>query len=217
VQFLYDDQSCIPQLSWDIVTIFTTLCKRMKYPVHFEIPYQDQQSRLSVLLRAFLALPPVIIFYILAFPTSLTSFLIGLSIVFLGEYPRWLFDLIRSSYRFNVRLFAYLLLLTDEYPTFHRDGKVIVDVDYPGDEANLSRILPLLKWLFIFPHRVVFTFLFPLMWFITPFCWLGMIFSGRYPREIFDFSSGILRWWLRVHAYSLMLTTDQYPPFSIRA
>lgn len=187
----------------------------MNFPAYIEFSNHHRQSRLSVFFRLLLVLPALLILKILAFATSLTHVLAGLTILFFGKYPRWLFDFNLSSCRFEFRCFAYLLLLTDEYPTMSTDAEVIVEIDYPDDEAELARLLPLLKWLLVIPHSIVLALLFNLLWLITPICWFIMLVSGRYPHGFFDFTKGILQWWLRVHAYAFILATDQYPPFSL--
>ncbi|MCY3594890.1 MAG: DUF4389 domain-containing protein [Bacteroidota bacterium] len=188
----------------------------MRYPTHLEIPYQDRQSRLSVLLRLPLVLPAMLIVNFFTPFMSLSRFLVGLSIVVSAHYPRWLFELNMSSCRFEFRSLVYLLLLTDDYPTFQKNAGVLVEIDYPDeDDVSLARLLPLLKWLFVFPHVIILSLLSSLLCLITPVCWLSVLLMGRYPDGVFSFAGGVLRWWLRVYAYGWMLATDQYPPFSL--
>ena len=112
----------------------------MRYPTHLEIPYQDRQSRLSVLLRLPLVLPAMLIVNFFTPFMSLSRFLVGLSIVVSAHYPRWLFELNMSSCRFEFRSLVYLLLLTDDYPTFQKNAGVLVEIDYPDeDDVSLAR------------------------------------------------------------------------------
>ncbi len=192
------------------------LTERMRYPARLEISYQDQQSRWSILFRLPLVLPALLIVNFFAPFMTFIRFLVGCSIVFFANYPRWLFELNVSSCRFELRSIAYLLLLTDEYPTFQRDGRVLVEIDYPDEEeVPLIRLLPLLKWLLVIPHVFLLTLLSLPVVLITPVCWLSVLLTSRYPEGVFSFTSGVLRWWLHVYAYGWMLTTDQYPPFSL--
>ena len=80
---------------------------------------------------------------------------------------------------------------------------------------DLNRWLPLVKWFLAIPHYIVLFFLAVaavVMWIVT---WFIILFTGRYPKGIFDFMVGVLRWSLRVTAYAFILITDHYPPFSL--
>ena len=117
--------------------------------------------------------------------------------------------------RFSNRVLAYMLLLRDEYPSTDDRQAVHLDIDYPDAVRDLSPWLPLVKWLLAIPHYLVLTlyalFAVPLV----VIAWFAILFTGRYPRGIFDFEVGVLRWASRVQAYMLLLTTDRYPPFSL--
>ncbi len=187
----------------------------MEYPLNLKIPYLDHQSRWSAIFRLFLAVPAVIVFLILVLTIPLSYVLACLSIMFFDQYPRWLFAFNLSISRFKFRLFAYLLLLTNEYPSFSEMGGIQIEVDYPDKNTKLSRLLPLVKWLLIFPHFcALLLFSFMLVWLITPVAWGFIVCTERYPQTLFKFPFGMLRWILRVYVYSLMLTTDQYPSLS---
>lgn len=188
----------------------------MEYPARLEIPYQESQSRLSILFRLLLLLPVMVVVYILICITFVSRFAAGFSILFLNHYPRQLFTFNLNCCRFILRSDAYLFLLTDEYPSFAESGGVLVEVDYPDEDMSLSRLLPLVKWLLVLPHSIILSlFVTVLLYLITPICWVVMMFTGRYPSSVFDISSGVLRWSLRVSAYAFLLTTDEYPPFSL--
>lgn len=81
----------------------------------------------------------------------------------------------------------------------------------------LSRWLWLVKWLLIIPHLIVLAVLTVIMALLTVFAWFAILFTGSYPRGIFDFNVGVLRWSWRVGFYSYSaLGVDQYPPFNMR-
>jgi hypothetical protein len=69
------------------------------------------------------------------------------------------------------------------------------------------------KWLLAIPHYVVLFFLWVAAFFTIIFAWFAILFTGRYPRGIFDYLVGVGRWTNRVSAYALLLVTDRYPPF----
>jgi hypothetical protein len=137
-------------------------------------------------------------------------------IVFRQRYPRWWFDFARELVRFEGRVFAYLTLLTDRYPSTVDEQAVHLEVDYPDVERDLNRWLPLVKWLLAFPHYVVLVFLGVLSILAVVAAWFIILMIGRYPKALFDFVVGVWRWALRVGAYAFLLVTDRYPPFSLR-
>ena len=90
-----------------------------------------------------------------------------------------------------------------------------LDVEYPDVERDLNRWLPLVKWFLAIPHVVVLVFLSIGALFAAIGAWFAILFTGRYPRSLFDYVEGVLRWWLRVEAYTVLLSTDEYPPFRL--
>ena len=110
---------------------------------------------------------------------------------------------------------AYFLLLRDEYPSTDEKQAVHLDLDYPDAARDLNRWLPLIKWLLAVPHYVVLLLLGLISLVLVVIAWFAILFTGRYPRGIFDFVVSMMRWSLRVQAYMFLLTTDRYPPFSL--
>ena len=140
----------------------------------------------------------------------------ALMIVFRQRYPRWWFDFSRELVRFGGRVGAYLLLLTDRYPSTDEEQSVHLNIDYPDAKRDLNRWLPLVKWLLVIPHVFVLFFLNVAAFLAVISAWFAILTTGRYPRGVFDFIVGVGRWYLRVGAYALLLVTDRYPPFSLR-
>lgn len=138
-----------------------------------------------------------------------------LMVVFRVKYPRWWFDFARELTRFSARVGAYVALLTDGYPSTTDEQAVHLEVDYPDVEQDLNRWLPLVKWFLAIPHYIVLFFLIIGAVFAVVLAWFAILFTGRYPRGLFDYVVGVGRWSLRVEAYAFLLVTDDYPPFSL--
>ncbi|MDQ3855544.1 MAG: DUF4389 domain-containing protein [Chloroflexota bacterium] len=139
-----------------------------------------------------------------------------LMLVVRWRYPRWWFDFARELTRFSARVCAYLALLTDRYPSTVDEQSVHLEIEYPDAERDLNRWLPLLKWLLAVPHYIVLVVLWLAAVVAVVIAWFAILFTGRYPRGLFDFVVGVGRWSLRVDAYAFLLVTDRYPPFSLR-
>jgi hypothetical protein len=204
------------------------------YPVDLTVDYPDgERSRLTALVRPLLALPFVIMLSLLtgvggggSIGEDSTSWTLGssvggalmvpvlLSLLFCQRYPRWWFDWHVGFSGYAARVTAYLLLLRDEVPALEEEQAVRVRLDRP-DAAGLSRWMPLVKWLLVLPHVLILAVLLVAAAVCTVIAWLAILLTGRYPRGLFDFVVGVLRWVLRVEAYALLLLTDRYPPFSL--
>ena len=198
------------------------------YAARLEIDYPEQLNRLTTLLRAIWVVPILIVLVFVSGSESWTivtgssgglaaglSVATALMIVFRQVYPRWWFDFARELTRFSSRVAAYVILLTDKYPSTVDEQSVHLEIDYPDVEQDLNRWLPLVKWLLAIPHYIVLFFLGVLAVIAVVVAWFAILFTGRYPKGLFDFVVGVGRWGLRVQAYSFLLVTDRYPPFRL--
>jgi hypothetical protein len=138
----------------------------------------------------------------------------ALMIIVQQHYPRWWFDFARELTRFGYRVGAYLLLLTDKYPSTVDEQAVHVEIDYPDVEHDLNRWMPLVKWVLAIPHYLILGVLGIAVFFVVIIAWFAILITGQYPKSLFDFVVGVGRWGLRVNAYTSLLVTDRYPPFS---
>ena len=201
------------------------------YPVRFSIAYSASSNRLTVLLRPLLVIPVLLIMQLITgdlwntldpsadvvkamLPFAGMLWLAPLlMIVFRRKYPLWCFDSYLELYRFSARVLVYLLLLRDEYPSLDEEQAVRLRIEYPDAAGELRRFLPLVKWLLALPHLAALSVLGIAALIATVFAWFAIMVLGRYPRALFTFVEGTLRWGLRVYCYAFMLTTDRYPPF----
>jgi Domain of unknown function (DUF4389) len=199
------------------------------YPLTYSVDYPDRQlDRLSSALRIFWVIPIAILLGTVAHATysgqgesvyvAAGGVLVAgplLMILFRKKYPRWWFDWNRELLRFGSRVAAYLFLMSDEYPSTDEQQYVHLEVEYPNVEADLGRGMPLIKWFLAIPHYIVLFFLSIGAFFALIVAWFAILFTGSYPKSIFDFVMGVHRWHLRVTAYMFILVTDKYPPFSL--
>ncbi|MGC4108423.1 MAG: DUF4389 domain-containing protein [Thermomicrobiales bacterium] len=212
--------------------------KQSQYPVRFQVDYPDRPlNRMTTLFRLFMLIPIGIVLSAIAGGSSSSTWtdpdtqktittvvvsggglVVGatvLMIVFRQKYPRWWFDWNLELQRFTNRVGIYGALMNDQYPSTDEAQSVHLDWDYPDVSRDLNRFLPLVKWLLAIPHYIVLFFLHIAMFFAVIVAWFAILFTGRYPRGIFGFVEGVLRWDARVIGYAMTMVTDQYPPFSL--
>jgi len=204
------------------------------YPLTFAVDYPDRSlNRLTTAFRIFTIIPIAILAAALeggsfasnAGGTGTRSAAGGIGILvipvllmllFRKKYPRWWYDWNLQLTRFTNRIAVYFALMDDRYPSTDEQQAVHLEFDYPNAEQDLSRGLPLIKWLLAIPHYIVLFFLTIGALFAAIVAWFSILFTGRYPRPLFDFIEGVIRWQNRVGAYAFLLITDRYPPFSLR-
>ena len=138
-----------------------------------------------------------------------------LMILFRQKYPKWWFDFNLAITRFGARVGTYFALMTDAYPSTDEEQSVHLEINYPDVKKDLNRWLPLVKWFLAIPHYIVLFFIGIAAFVCIIVAWFAILFTGKYPRGIFDFVMGVFRWGLRVNAYAFILVTDKYPPFSL--
>ena len=218
----------------------TPLVTEPSYPARLEVDYPETLDRLTTFFRLLWVIPIAIVISLLTAGWSTTYTTVtqsgevvqvvtesgggiatglflatALMIVFRVKYPRWWFDFAKELTRFGTRVGAYLALLTDRYPSTDEEQSIHLELDYPNVEADLNRFLPLVKWFLAIPHYFVLVFLWLAALLVVFIAWIAILFTGRYPRGLFDFVVGVMRRSLRVSAYAFLLITDDYPPFSL--
>ena len=212
------------------------------YPARLEVDYPEKLDRFTTLFRIFWIIPIAIILALITGAGEIVTYTVfvnqagevirrtrdtagglasgilmatALMIIFRERYPRWWFDFSREVARFEARVGAYAALLTDQYPSTVEEQAVHLEIDYPDVEKDLNRWMPLVKWFLAIPHYFVLAFLTIAAFFAVIIAWFAILFTGEYPRALFDYVVGVARWWLRVGAYAFLLVTDDYPPFSL--
>jgi len=205
------------------------------YPVRFAVDYPDRDlNRLTSALRIFTVIPIAIVLgtisgysanYSGAADAQTTTVVVGgtgllvlpplLMVLFRQKYPRWWYDWNLEFLRFSNRIGVYVALMDDRYPSTDEEQAVHLDLPYPDAAQDLNRWLPLVKWLAAIPHYIVLGFLYIGVFFAVVFAWFAILFTGRYPRGLFDYVEGVIRCHIRVVAYAFIMLTDNYPPFRL--
>ena len=192
------------------------------YPVSVEGELDPELSRWLWLVKLLLLIPHFIIFPFLLLALFILTVAAYFRILFTGRYPRGIFDFNVGILRWfwRVGFYSYSALGTDRYPPFSlksADYPATLEVQYP---EQLSRSLMLFKPFLAIPHYRILSFFQGsfgpqnggLNLVVVLIAAVALLFSGRYPRDLFEFAVGMNRWGFRVAAYALLMR-DEYPPF----
>jgi hypothetical protein len=211
------------------------MTREMTYPVQFSVDYPDRPlNRLTTFFRLFAAIPILVVLGSVSGGTwrwtssgETTAIAAGtggllflaplLMIVFRQKYPRWWFDWNLELLRFSNRVIVYLALMDDRYPATDDQQAVHLEYPYPDVPRDLNRWLPLVKWFLAIPHYIVLLLLHIAAIVGVIIAWLAILLTGRYPKWVFHFVEGVIRWYNRVIGYAFVLVTDRYPPFRLAA
>jgi len=200
------------------------------YPVQFSVDYPDRPlNRLTTFFRIITVIPIAVVLGSVSGQAWQSSsgraaaagagglLFVGplLMILFRQKYPRWWFDWNLELQRFTNRVGIYVLLMDDRYPSTDEHQSVHLEYRYPNASVELHRLLPLVKWLLAIPHYIVLLFLDIGALVAVIVAWFAILFTGRYPRGIFEYLAGVTRWHNRVLGYAFVLVTDRYPPFTL--
>ena len=200
------------------------------YPVSLKVEYPERNlNRLITFFRIFTVIPILIILYLLmgaSFQTGSKeagTIVSGIGLIFLPlilmllfrrKYPKWWYDWNLNFAKFSYRVASYFYLMTDVYPSTDEEQNVQLEMAYP-DATRLNRWLPLVKWFLAIPHIIVLCFLGIAALVVIIIAWFAILFTGKYPKGLFDFVLGVMRWGFRVMCYAMIMITDKYPPFAL--
>ncbi|MDD5397858.1 MAG: DUF4389 domain-containing protein [Dehalococcoidia bacterium] len=200
------------------------------YPVSLKIDYPDRNlNRLTSFFRIFTVIPILIVLLLLVGSSfqmgskeagtvvsgvGLIMLPLVLMLLFRRKYPKWWYDWNLNLSKFCYRVASYLYLMSDVYPSTDEEQNVQLEMPYP-DASGLNRWLPLVKWFLAIPHIIVLCFLWVAALVVIIIAWFAILFTGRFPRNLFDFLLGVMRWGFRVMCYAMIMITDKYPPFAL--
>ena len=187
-----------------------------EFPATLSIDYKSERNRITTFFRFFLSIPIVVVSFVLTRFTSIIVFPVLLMLVFQRKYPKWWFDFNLANTQFATRVMSYVLCLVDEYPSTDEEQSVHLNLEYPDAKTQLNQFLPIVKWILVVPHYICLALLLIISTLVSLLAWLAILFLGKYPESYFNYQIGVCRWCLRVEAYAFLLTTDKYPPFSLK-
>ena len=198
------------------------------YPTTLDVDYPESPSRVLALLgviflKFVLLIPHLIVISILGLIATVVIWIGYLAVLITGSYPAGLFGFVLGVQRWGYRTSGWLYGFTDSYPPFSlgaaEDYGVRFEVEQP---ESSSRILALLGVLFFFPklillipHLIILTALAFVTLVVVYIAYWAVLITGSYPRGLFDFAVGIVRWETRTDSWFIGFT-DRYPPFSLR-
>jgi len=184
------------------------------FPLALNIEHQPEYSRFLPLVKWLLAIPSLIVLYLLMIVGWFVILIAFFAVLITGRYPRALFDYVVGMYRWGYRAFAYVGLMTDRYPPFSlKDDPshaVRFDVAYP--EEGVDRWRPFVHWLLVIPYHLVASILGYLIFLMAFFAFFTILFTKKFPIGMFNLALNGMRWGARSNAYFLWLAT-RYPPF----
>ncbi len=181
----------------------------------FDVLYPDRMSRVSTFFRLFLLVPIALVLGLLQYFITVALMFGWMTVFWRKKYPMWLFHGLAGAFDYSARAWSYGALLTDQFPAFSREQSMVsLEFDDPPS-GYLSRWRVLFwKSILLFPHLVVLQFLAMAVFVVTVLAWFGILFTGNYPRGMFQFSVGVQRWYHRVIAYFASFN-DRYPPYAL--
>jgi hypothetical protein len=181
----------------------------------------ENRDKKTVFWRGILAVPVVV--FVIAFTpmaeeawaTGLIILPVVLALVVRGIYPSYVLSFNHGLIELETRLVAYVLLLTDDYPSIERNPNIAVLLPDVDGGKKLNRFMPLVKWILAIP-LVIVGLIYALLALITTFvAWIITWSTGTYPRWALDIVLGTIKFWNRVYGYAILLVTDEYPGFSL--
>lgn len=180
------------------------------------------RDRITVLFRVILIIPIAVLAESFSSQTSSDSYIAGLfflpvvlTLLFRGVYPSYVLQFNKALMALSVRICAYFLLLTDDYPSIEANEKVGVEFPEIQGGRTLSRGLPLVKWFLAIPLYVVGAVYIVYAFILTVIAWFTIVFTGEYPEWCATGVIGTIAFWNRIYGYAFVLVTDEYPSFSL--
>lgn len=187
------------------------------YPLRYDVAFSEHLSRWKTLLRGVFLIPVWFFLYPVEYAVMLLAGIGWTAVFWRKKYPSWAFAGGSGALGFMARANAYALLQTDRFPSFDAETSPVTLEFDPPPSGYLSRWRVFFwKAALLFPHLIVLSFLWLALAVVTAIAWVAILIVGRYPRGLFPFATGVMRWQFRVVAYFLSFN-DRFPPYSLSA
>ncbi|HEY3140610.1 MAG TPA: DUF4389 domain-containing protein [Acidimicrobiales bacterium] len=191
------------------------------YPASFTVDSPEKIARWRPLVQWLLAIPHLIILYALGVVSQVVAIVSWFVVLITGKLPAGIAGLQALYVRYEYRVQAYISFLLEDYPPFsfktesHDPGDYSrVVTEFEPQLENRNRLTVFFRWLLVIPHIIALIVLGIATFFAMIVAFFAVLFTGRWPEGLRNFVVGVMRWNIRVSAYSLLLT-DDYPPFSL--
>jgi hypothetical protein len=186
----------------------------------------EDRNRVTAFFRLLIVLPVAIYFSAFAinsWSTDNWSYSLGgliilptfLALVFRGIYPSYVLSFNHALISLETRIYAYVLLLTDDYPSIEENDIVKITFPEVGNGSQLSRVKPLFKWFLAIPLIIVGIIYVLIALGMTFIAWIMTSFTGRYPKWAGRFVLKTMQFWNRINGYAFLLVSDKYPSFAL--
>ncbi len=179
-------------------------------PIQLRLLRSTDRNRLTTFFRALLVIPHYIVLYVLQIAASVVVFLVWVASLFIGRAPQGMREFLVGVLRWQTRVVAYYVLLTDDYPPFSLDpGGYAVDLDVPPP-GKLNRAAVFFRIILIIPAYLLAVVTGIALYVLVIVAWFAGVLLGRVPDGVYDTSAAIVQYWTRILAY-YWLITPTYP------
>jgi len=191
------------------------------YPATLTFDSPERIANWRPLVNWLLAIPQLLIVNALRSVSELLAVISWFIILFTGGLPADVANFQVMYLRYYARTSAFAGFLREEYPPFafgmtanDPGGDSRVRVDVVPQLENRNRVSVAFRLVLAIPQLIVLALLLIAQLLVLVIALFAVLFTGRWPAGLRDFTIGVLRWWLRLEAY-LLLLTDEYPPFAL--
>jgi len=191
------------------------------YPATFTFDPPEKVDNWRAIANVFIAIPHLIILYVLNIVSQVLAFVSWILVVFTGKLPDGIATVQVMYLRYVARTYTYVMFMREEYPPFSfdtvaadpgDDPRVRVDIAPQVDDRN--RVTAFFRIILVIPHLFVLALLAIGVWVSLIIAFFAVLFTGQWPAGLRDYVIKVMRWGVRVQAYFLLLT-DLYPPFEL--